>query len=524
MSRGFGLWGVRINSYQALGLHRFLQLPPLCRYHVSTMDEPAPGYTLTEDGINYLIDMDNPERDNGRITFQFTRTAIEIYARLNNWHIEREAIVEWFSDLTEDQTHIIEADQQPRPGDTNVNRPCYDGNFRQLLSQRMNLDRAKGRKEKPHSYASLRDVKGGGYVVDPAHRPLVSQRTSPYVQRPLGEMLTSVERGLTAQVDVTKVGRGSFNTKGASWLNPVVKDFIKEAKQRKAVDPFAGEGDMLSLCKSEFGMETLGYDINRDFSENLGWTLNDSLKNIPDDPDAICVTNPPFLANYSAKRKSMWEMVGDYFEESSRSDLYEIALDRCLESFDYVVAIVPETFVHSTFPRERCLIIVILEDNPFEDTTFPVCVTCWGPSDNQDPEIYVGEKRIMRHTEMVEKKGSVSRNKRVIFNDPKGNIGLKAVDGTKIDDRIRFIPGDDFDYPRSSIKISSRLMTYLSIPELTSEREISDFCSEANQILERYREGSEDIILSGFKGNNKEGRRRRRLDYRLARRIILEAL
>ena len=148
MSRGFGLWGVRINSYQALGLHRFLQLPPLCRYHVSTMDEPAPGYTLTEDGINYLIDMDNPERDNGRITFQFTRMAIEIYARLNNWHIEREPIVEWFSDLTEDQTHIIEADQQPRPGDTNVNRPRYDANFRQLLSQRMNLDRAKGRKEK----------------------------------------------------------------------------------------------------------------------------------------------------------------------------------------------------------------------------------------------------------------------------------------------------------------------------------------------------------------------------------------
>ena len=130
----------------------------------------------------------------------------------------------------------------------------------------------------------------------------------------------------------------------------------------------------------------------------------------------------------------------------------------------------------------------------------------------------------MRFSEMVEIKGTVSRNKRVIFNDPKGNIGLKAVDGTKVDDRIRFIPGDDFDYPRSSIKVSSRLMTYLSIPELETEGSISVFCSEANQILEKYRSKSTDIILSGFKSNNKEGRRRRRLDYRLARKVIIEAL
>jgi hypothetical protein len=138
--------------------------------------------------------------------------------------------------------------------------------------------------------------------------------------------------------------------------------------------------------------------------------------------------------------------------------------------------------------------------------------------------IYVGEKKIMRFSEMVKIKGSVSRSKRVIFNDPDGNIGLKAVDGTKADDRIRFIPGDEFDYPRSSIKVSSRLMTFLNIPELGSKRGISDFCSNANEILEEYRSKSEDIILSGFKGNNKEGKRRRRLDYRLARKVIMEAL
>ena len=62
------------------------------------------------------------------------------------------------------------------------------------------------------------------------------------------------------------------------------------------------------------------------------------------------------------------------FQNTGRGDLYEIALDKCLEAFDYVVAIIPETFLHSNYPKDRCAIVSILEKNPFEDTTFPVCV------------------------------------------------------------------------------------------------------------------------------------------------------
>ncbi|MEE2624685.1 MAG: hypothetical protein VYD50_00345, partial [Candidatus Thermoplasmatota archaeon] len=38
------------------------------------------------------------------------------------------------------------------------------------------------------------------------------------------------------------------------------------------------------------------------------------------------------------------------------------------------------------------------------------------------------------------------------------------------------------------------------------------------------RRNSHDVALSGFKGNNKEGKRRRRLDYELARGILERAL
>ena len=339
-------------------------------------------------------------------------------------------------------------------------------------------------------------------------------------ERRLGEMLTRAESGHTTQVDVKKVGHGAFNTKGDSWLNSVVRNFIEDSNLKSAVDPFAGQGDLLKVCEGTLQMEISGFDIQKE----LGWPVNDSLKSIEQNRSSICVTNPPYLANYSAKRKSMWSMVGQYFEDSGRGDLYEIALDKCLESFDYIVAIIPETFLHSSYPKDRCTLISILEDNPFEDTTFPVCVTCWVAESGQDALIYSNEKKVMRLSEMNRLKGNVSRSNRVIFNDPDGNIGLRAVDGTKAVDRINFMPATDFDYPRSSIKVSSRLMTYLSIPELKTENEIKRFCEKANSILESYRDRSEDVILSGFKGNNKEGKRRRRLDYRLGRKIILEAL
>ncbi len=338
--------------------------------------------------------------------------------------------------------------------------------------------------------------------------------------RPLGQMLTSSELNRTTQIDPVKTGRGAFHTIGSCWLNSVVSAFIVSTGLRTAVDPFAGKGDMLNLVGSALSMGKRGYDIDK----SAGWEVNDSLVSIPRRPGSICITNPPFLANYSARRKSIWPLVGGYYERYGRNDLYEIALDKCLASFEYVVAILPETFLHSAYPKERCEKIVILEENPFNDTTFPVCVTCWSSATGQDPDIYVGEDKVLRHSEIVRLRRSVGRSPRVVFNHPEGNIGLRAVDGTKEWDRIAFFPGNEFDYPRSRIKSSSRLMTYIMVRELKSKEAIQDFCQTSNRTLERFRKHTSDTILSGFKGNNRLGKRRRRLDYGLARKIVIEAL
>ena len=210
--------------------------------------------------------------------------------------------------------------------------------------------------------------------------PLKSMRDGNF-GRDLGEMLVKADGDLTKQVDITKVGRGAFNTKGDSWLNTVVRDFIeKECRPGyTAVDPFAGKGDMLTLCESELGMDTYGYDIQKE----LGWEINDSLVSVPRRTAAICITNPLILQNTVQGESQCGRWSGNIYEDSDRSDLYEIALDKCLGSFDHVVAIIPETFLHSTYPKDRCQSIVILEENPFEDTTFPVCVTCWVPKSDK---------------------------------------------------------------------------------------------------------------------------------------------
>ena len=338
--------------------------------------------------------------------------------------------------------------------------------------------------------------------------------------RPLGQMLTSSRLNRTTQVDVVKTGLGAFHTKGSCWLNSVVSEFIVSTNLRRAVDPFAGNGDMLDLVGSKFSMQKSGHDID----ESTGWEVNDSLVSIPRSPGSICITNPPFLAKHSAMRKSMWPMVGRYYERYNRNDLYEIALDRCLASFGHVVAILPETFLHSAYSKDRCESIIVLEENPFNDTTFPVCVTCWSPVTDQDPYVYVGENKVIRHSDIVRLRRSVARSSRVVFNHPEGNIGLRAVDGTKEGDRIAFFPGDEFDYPRSWIKSSSRLMTYILVGELDSKRAIQEFCNACNRTLERYRKHTWDTILSGFKGNNRHGKRRRRLDYGFARKIVIQAL
>jgi len=81
---------------------------------------------------------------------------------------------------------------------------------------------------------------------------------------------------------------------------------------------------------------------------------------------------------------------------------------------------------------------------------------------------------------------------------------------------------EELDYDLNGIKQSSRLITVIDVE--VDDRKLDEFIKVSNNLLEEFRKETDDILLSPFKGNMKNGIRRRRLDYETARAIMESAL
>jgi hypothetical protein len=340
--------------------------------------------------------------------------------------------------------------------------------------------------------------------------------------RPLGRMLVSKAGNKTVDIDISKVSLGSFYTTKSGWLTPEVRVFLGRALEQSKgnlLDPFAGDGHLITSVKEDAALSAKvvkagGFDI-----QGTTWPINDSLLEIPNPNRAVILTNPPYLANHSAKRKGVSSLVSKYFERSTQKNLYMIALENALASADYVVAIIPETFLLSSFPKDRLELVVVIQDSLFADTDAPTLVACFTKESRADARIFTGRQSIGTLSEILSLRESFAPKQVIVFNDAKGRIGLRAVDGSDGKSPIAFVAAADFHYPAESVAISSRLMTYLELPEL-SDSEVSKLISKANANLSEIREASGDLVLAPFKGNDRNGKRRRRLDYALARKIL----
>jgi hypothetical protein len=338
-------------------------------------------------------------------------------------------------------------------------------------------------------------------------------------------MLVSKAKNRTVEVDIDKVSLGSFYTTKSGWLTPEVRGFLEKALGHSGgqlLDPFAGDGHLIDLVKSDpiLGKQVkqaTGFDIQGDT-----FPFNDSLVAIPNPQRAVIVTNPPYLANHSAKRKGVDQLVAKYFDGSTQKNLYRIALEKALESADYVVAIIPETFLLSTFTKHRLELAVVIQDSLFGDTDAPALVACFTKESCADARIFTGNQSIGNLSEILALRDSTAPKHTIVFNDRNGRIGLRAVDGSDGKTPIAFVAARDFEYPSDSVAVSSRLMTYLDLPEI-GEADLAAVIEQANGILLQIRLASGDLVLAPFKGNDRNGKRRRRLDYGLARKILNQA-
>lgn len=332
-------------------------------------------------------------------------------------------------------------------------------------------------------------------------------------------MLISREKRRFKEIDETKTALGQFQTHATSWLLPQIVGFIKRRAPDILYDPFAGHGDLLRAAQHCISAEIHGLDID----PAAGWPLNDSLRHIPRLTRSVIVTNPPYLAKHSAKRRRIHDAVAERY--ATRNDLYQLALDQCQAACPYTVAIVPETLLNGDYPKMHFTSITILEDNPFRDTDCPTCVVCIDrkrrPHAN-GPMIYIGAKEVGFLATLERARLHPNNRVRMAFNVKSGRIALRAVDLPSPGKPIAFMRRNELDYPPQRIKASSRLVTFLEIPDM-DETQVDAVIAAANEQLARFRRATSDVLLSPFKGNTKQGKRRRRLDYYTARAIIEQA-
>lgn len=314
-----------------------------------------------------------------------------------------------------------------------------------------------------------------------------------------------------------KIKLGQFFTKDALWLKPQIVNFITGSNCHIAYDPFAGGGHLLEASKTLLGFEK---NVGLDIDPSLSWTTNDSLLNIPHIDGAIIITNPPYLAKQSASRKKI--DLSLYFNSTKYDDIYLLALDKMLEAQNKVVAIIPESFINSSFQKKSLLhSITILEENPFDDTENPVCVACFdGNTKSEDKiKIYKNEELIGSMSDINKVRITPQNNIQIIFNTLSGWLGLRAVDSTDDKTFIKFDYKENIKYDwEHRIKVSSRHFSLINIDIPMDKR--ADFIKSCNEILNEIRTNSSDVLLTPFMGNTKGGTRRRRLDFKLARAIM----
>ena len=162
-----------------------------------------------------------------------------------------------------------------------------------------------------------------------------------------------------------KQNLGQFNTQNDVWLRPHIAEFIGDSDCDYVLDPFAGQGDLLHAARRFNFLDYYGMDIDPDLCAEKGWAWNDSLEDIPASDNTLVITNPPYLAKNSAARNCLGSY--DYFKGDNEryEDLYQIAIEKVLDSYQKAVFIIPETYFQTEFFKQHLEIYTVIEENPF---------------------------------------------------------------------------------------------------------------------------------------------------------------
>lgn len=332
----------------------------------------------------------------------------------------------------------------------------------------------------------------------------------------------------------SKRGKGQYYTLRSPFEHEAFKKWVEGMGNLSRLtfwEPFAGANNLLKSFQEFTGEKVLpgqwtASDLEPEaIMENSYPQVKVEQRDSIDDPIEcdVIVTNPPYLAKNSAARMGIEADFKNY------SDLWEVSIAMALGKADWVAAIIPESFITRGIFRERLTDFIGLTESLFDDTGFPVCLALWTPESSQDFVIWRDSEflgtfsNLKNRTDLFKQTPNLRISTK--YNNPDGQIGIKAIDGTG-EGRIYFTEGDEF--PPQTIKNSNRSFTrvLVSVDGEILGPEIFDniFFEELNRELFTYREQSQDVFLTNFKSLRKDGRYRRRLDWRTADLIIHRVL
>lgn len=278
--------------------------------------------------------------------------------------------------------------------------------------------------------------------------------------------------------------------------------------EKSILEPFAGANHVIRLLEQiDMCSNYQSFDISPGSDDVIE---ADTITNFPIGFEA-CVTNPPWLYKSRARR------LGLNYPETKWDNLYKHCLELCLKCCDYVAILIPASFLSSDIFLDRLDSVAIIQKKVFFDTDNPVCLAMFSKDKSTKARVFLDDEYIGNLSEIRQKMPKES-NIEANFNHEHGDLGLIAIDNTR-EPSIRFCMGcllEGYD-----IRPSSRSITRISVKNVTMHHSLVE---RINQRLEAFRNETHDIFMTPFKGIRKDGKYRRRLDYRLAKRIIAEAV
>ncbi len=284
------------------------------------------------------------------------------------------------------------------------------------------------------------------------------------------------------------------------------KEWVEENKLAKEVvlEPFAGANSIIDMLRSvDYAEHYFSYDL---FPKNKKVVIKDTIKNFPLGHN-FCVTNPPWLYKSRARRLDL------PFPDTSFDDLYKHCLALCLANCNFVAALIPASFLQARLFLDRLDLVSVITKKLFYDTDNPVCLALFSDKISDDFLIYendslIGFNKYLKRKYLPTDTGS--RN--VVFNDERGELGFIAIDNTT-EASIKFCLGSELE--NYDITHSSRSITRVRGIEASS-----DTIAKLNYLISDFRYKTQDVFLTPFKGLRKDGKYRRRMDYKIARRIM----